>query len=75
MKRAKKAINVNGLENSIIENITLKNVHIEAETAGKIAFSKNWSLQNVTIKTEDNSKLDIQNSSNVVFPDSIYMNY
>tara|TARA_R110002051_G_scaffold117009_2_gene190613 strand:- start:15038 stop:16510 length:1473 start_codon:yes stop_codon:yes gene_type:complete len=75
VKRAKKAINVNGLENSIIENISLKNIHIEAETAGKIAFSKNWTLENVLLKTQDNSKLDIENSSNVVFPDSIYMNH
>ncbi len=75
VKRAKKAINVNGLENSIIENITLSNVHIEAETAGKIHFSKNWKLENVTLTLEDNSKLTIENSLNVAFPDSIYRKF
>ena len=75
VKRAKKAINVNGLENAIVENITLKNVHMEAETAGKIAYSKNWTLENVSLKTQDNSKLDIENSPNVIFPDSLYVTY
>tara|TARA_R110000868_G_scaffold107780_2_gene294765 strand:- start:23029 stop:24501 length:1473 start_codon:yes stop_codon:yes gene_type:complete len=75
VKRAKKAINLNGLENSIVENITLKNVHIEAETAGKIVYSKNWKLENVLLKIKDNSKLSIENSQGVIFPDSLYITH
>lgn len=75
VKRALKAINVNGLDVSTVENITLENVHIEAKTAGRIHFSKNWTLNDVTIKTEDNSTLDIQNSPGVEFSDSLYIKY
>ncbi len=66
------AINVEGMEASTIENITLDNVHITAKTAGKITFSSNWSLKNVTIKTDDGSKVKIENSTNVNFPTSIW---
>jgi len=73
IKGAKKAINVVGLENSMIENITLKDVNIEAETAGKISYSKNWKLENVSIKTKDQSQLTIENSPGVTFMDSLYI--
>ena len=70
---AKRAINVNGLDSSYVENITLRNVHIQAETAGQINYSKDWHLQNVSIQTEDNSKLKIENSPGVNFSDSLYV--
>jgi polygalacturonase len=65
VKGARKAINVVGLPNSFIENIHLSNVSIEASTAGSVDYSKNWELENFTLKTKDNSKVKIQNSENV----------
>lgn len=73
VKGAKKAINVNGLEVSTVENITLDQVYIEAETAGSINFSKNWTLNNVHLKTEDGSQLTIENSPGVEFPQTTYI--
>lgn len=70
---ATRAMNVNGLEGSFIENFTLKDVYIEAETAGQIAYSKNWNFEDVTIITEDDSEVTIKNSPGVTFPDSIYV--
>ncbi|MEN9908515.1 MAG: hypothetical protein RLZZ540_1664 [Bacteroidota bacterium] len=67
IKGAKKAISVAGLKESIVENITLKNVHITAENAGNIAYSNNWILDNVTINALDHSTLKIENSKNVDF--------
>ncbi|WP_434036501.1 glycoside hydrolase family 28 protein [Formosa sp. 4Alg 33] len=72
VKGAKTAINVNGLEASIIENFILKNVSIEAETAGKIHYSKGWTLDNVTIKTKDSSRVSLEHTSNIVFTDKNY---
>lgn len=72
VKGAGKAINVNGLENSIIENVTLNNVSIEAKTAGQINYSSNWVLKNVKIKTVDSTKVLLENSSEVNFPESVY---
>ena len=74
VKGAKTAINVNGLENSIVTNITLKDVSIEAETAGQINFSEDWSFENVSLTTQDGSTLDIKNSPGVNFLDCNYKN-
>jgi polygalacturonase len=70
IKGAKKAISVAGLKESIVENITLKAVHITAETAGSIAYSNNWILDNVTLNALDNSTLKIENAKNVDFSKS-----
>lgn len=68
IKGARKAISVVGLPQSQIENINLKNVSIEADAAGQIKYSKNWNLQNFSLKTKDNSKVKIENSENVTLP-------
>ncbi|MBW2962551.1 glycoside hydrolase family 28 protein [Mesonia aestuariivivens] len=73
VRRAKRAINVNGLENSYITNFNLKDVHIQAATAGQINYSENWNLENVSLKTEDNSKVKIEHSPGVKLPDSLYI--
>ncbi|MCX2678588.1 glycoside hydrolase family 28 protein [Galbibacter sp. EGI 63066] len=67
VKGAKKAININGLENSIVENITLTNVSIEAETAGQISYSADWTLNNVSIKAKDSSKVKLNHSEGIDF--------
>lgn len=72
VKKIGTAINVEGMKESMIENITLDNVHIEAEKAGKISYSSNWILKNVSIKTSDGSKAKIENSTNVIFPESLW---
>ena len=71
IKGAKKAISVAGLEESIVENVTLKDVHITAETAGSIKYSSNWMLDNVTINALDHSTLKIENTKNVDFSKSV----
>lgn len=73
VRGAKRAINVNGLENSYITNFNLKDVHIQAATAGQINYSKNWNLEKVSLKTDDNSKVKIENSPGVQIPDSLYI--
>jgi len=72
VKKIETAINVEGMKESMIENITLNDVHIEAEKAGKISYSSNWTLKNVSIKTNDGSKATIKNSTNVIFPESLW---
>ncbi|MBC3846537.1 glycoside hydrolase family 28 protein [Winogradskyella echinorum] len=72
VKGAERAINVNGLENSIIENITLIDVSIQAKTAGQINYSANWKLNNVTLKTEDGSKVILKNTDSINFTSKMY---
>ncbi|WP_066220283.1 glycoside hydrolase family 28 protein [Formosa haliotis] len=74
VKGAKTAINVNGLEQSIIENITLNNVSIEAQTAGKIKYSKDWQLKNVSLKIRDSSMVDMNHVSNIPLSKTNYTN-
>ncbi|WP_308991084.1 glycoside hydrolase family 28 protein [Mariniflexile litorale] len=73
VKGAKTAINVSGLDNSVIDNITLSNVHIKSETAGQISYSSNWKLNNVKIITKDSSKISIENTTKVDFGESVYL--
>lgn len=72
VKKVGTAINVEGMAVSTIENIILDNVHIEAETAGRISYSSNWTLRNVSIKTNDGSKVSIENATNVIFPETLW---
>ena len=72
VKGAETAINFSGIDQSIIKNVTLNNVYIEAKTAGQINYSANWSLNNVKIITEDASKITIDHSEGVYFPDTVY---
>ncbi|UKM63831.1 glycoside hydrolase family 28 protein [Flavobacteriaceae bacterium GSB9] len=73
VKGAKTAINVSGLEQSIVENVTLNNVYIEAKKAGQINYSANWSLNNVKIIAEDSSKVALKNTSKIEFPKTVYI--
>src|SRR5680860_285759 len=68
IKGAEKAIEVAGLEQSVVENVTLNNVHIKAETAGNISYSKNWTLENVSITAQDSSRLKMEHVENINFP-------
>lgn len=74
VKGAKRAINVNGVEDSYIDNFNLKDVSIEAETAGQISYSSNWNMENVRMKILDSSRVVLTETKNIQFPDSIYAN-
>ena len=73
VENAKRAINVNGIDSALVENITLKDVSIHAETAGQIHYSINWELDGLHLKIKDSSQLEIKNSKNLKFSDSIYI--
>jgi polygalacturonase len=72
VKGAETAINFSGIEQSIIKNVTLNNVYIEAKTAGQISYSANWNLNNVKIIAQDASKVIIENSEGISFPETVY---
>lgn len=74
VKGAKRTINVNGVEDSYIDNFNLKDVSIEAETAGQIYYSSNWNMENVRMKILDRSRVVLTETKNIQFPDSIYAN-
>jgi hypothetical protein len=66
VKHARKAINASGLDKSYLEDFHFNNVDINATTAGEINFAKDWSWNNVQIRTSDKSRIDVKNSSGLV---------
>lgn len=67
VKNAKRAINVNGLERSYIQGIHLQNVDIQAQEPGQISYSKNWTLDQVSIRALDGSDVILKESDNINF--------
>lgn len=66
VKQARKAINGSGLQTSALENFNFSNVTINAVTAGEVAYVKDWTWKDVSIKTTDGSKVAVKNSNNAV---------
>lgn len=62
---AKKAFSALGTKESIVKNFYFDDVEIEAESAGQISYAQGWKFENVSIKTKDESKLDVENSSDM----------
>lgn len=59
------AISASGTKESIVDDFHLSDINIEAKSGGRITFAKGWEFKNVSIKTSDNSKLDVRNSSDM----------
>ncbi|GAA4294015.1 glycoside hydrolase family 28 protein [Aestuariibaculum suncheonense] len=72
VKGAETAINVNGLEQSIIDNVTLNYVYIQAEKAGKISYSSNWNINNVKILADGGEHVLLENTENIDLQDCVY---
>jgi polygalacturonase len=62
---ARKAISAEGLEQSPVTGVHLKNVRINAATAGEISYAKDWDLDHVSIIARDGSKIGIVHADNV----------
>ncbi|MCC9135577.1 glycoside hydrolase family 28 protein [Pontibacter silvestris] len=62
---AKKALFAAGIEKSLVENFNFDNIRIHAKTAGEISYAKNWNFDDTSISTEDDTKIDVKNSSNI----------
>jgi|GEM_PF-48521 len=56
---AKKAIVASGLENSLITDVHMNDVRINADDAGEAHFIKDWDLKGVNIVTKNKSTLHI----------------
>jgi len=54
---AQRAFAVSSYAESPLENFDLRDIQIEAKTAGSIANAKDWTFTGITLKTADGSKL------------------
>ncbi|HNY78574.1 MAG: glycoside hydrolase family 28 protein [Sedimentisphaerales bacterium] len=62
---ARRAISASGMRISILKDFHLNDVRIEADTAGQVMFAKGWRLNNVSIQTKEDRKLDVQGSEDM----------
>ena len=62
---ARKAISAGGLDQSWITGVHLKNIRINAVTAGEISYARDWDISDVMISAPDHSKPDMQHTDNV----------
>ena len=58
-------INTEGLENSYLDDFSLKNVYIQAHKPGKIAFARNWTLENVRFETPLPDPVELDKCENI----------
>jgi polygalacturonase len=65
VKSAKVGVSAAGQANSMLENITFRNVTIHATTAGTISFAKDWTAQNATITADDQKPVTMQHTEKV----------
>lgn len=68
IKNAKRAINANGLEQSLLKNFNLENVTVNAAAAGLIDYAQGWKFKNVTITAADQVKLDVKHATAMDIP-------
>jgi polygalacturonase len=62
---ARQAFDVGSYKDSPLLNFTFKDWEIQAAHAGTIADAQNWDFVNVHIKTDDGSKVKLENSQDV----------
>ncbi|QIL77687.1 glycoside hydrolase family 28 protein [Hymenobacter sp. HDW8] len=64
---AKKAISAEGQANSLLENMTLSNITMTAQTAGDISYAKNWTVKDMNITSQNQQPVAVANSTSVKF--------
>jgi polygalacturonase len=64
---AKKAVSAEGQANSLLENMTLSNITMTAQTAGEISYAKNWTVKGINITTQTQEPVAVVNSTSVKF--------
>lgn len=65
----KTGISAHGMDKSLLEDFTFKNLKIECQKAGSIDYARNWTVENVIFVDRDNNtiELTIDNSKKVKF--------
>ncbi|MDQ6788351.1 MAG: glycoside hydrolase family 28 protein, partial [Acidobacteriota bacterium] len=65
---AKQIFTASGLPDKLIQNVKFINITAQGNDAGSIEYAKNWTMQNVNLKTANGKKVEIKNSENVESP-------
>jgi len=61
-------LSIEGLPNSPLENVTLRNIKMQTDKAGSISNAKNWTFTDVIISGKDGKPITVKDSENVSPP-------
>lgn len=64
---AKVAITAEGQPNSLLENMTLKNITMTGATAGAITYASGWQVKDLNITAQDQEPVAVMNSNSMKF--------
>jgi polygalacturonase len=68
-----KAFDVEAYAEKPINNVSFKNITIETQKAGAIINAKDWTMDNVVLRTVDQETLRVENCDNVELPKIEYI--
>ena len=66
---AKRAFDVSAMPAAPLVDFTLKNIRIQAQTAGSVTNTRNWSLSHVNVETADGTKVQFKDSEGLKLND------
>ena len=59
------AFDIQGIEQTLIENFSFENIKVSAAKSGKIEWARNWSFNNTEIITGNNTPIKLENTKDV----------
>ena len=66
--KARRALSVEGSEQSKMEHFSLSDITINARSAGSVKHAENWQMDQIDITSEDNLPVQVTESNDVSFP-------
>ncbi len=67
--KARRALSVEGSEQSKMEHFSLNDITINAEHAGSVKHAEYWRMERIDIRSEDNLPVQVTESKDVSFPE------
>jgi len=67
--KARRALSVEGSEQSKMEHFSLNDITINAEHAGSVKHAEYWRMKRIDIRSEDNLPIQVTESKEVSFPE------
>ncbi len=67
IQKSNKFLSVEGSEKSVMRNFHFSDIKVNTEDPGKVEYAADWTIENVKIRTAENSEIQVKNSKNIFF--------
>lgn len=71
VEKAERAFYANAYPEKPIHDIHFKDVSVEAKESGKLTYARNWTMENVLLKTVSGKPVELENSENIEQPEIV----